>query len=71
MGGAAVPALVEALDTEDDFARAQAAAALLDIGSAAHAGEARLRELAASDRAGVREAAQGILDRLARLPGGT
>jgi HEAT repeat protein len=70
MGAAAVPALVEALDTDDDLARDRAAAALRDIGRPVHAGEARLKELAASRSAKVAEAAQRILDWLAKLPEG-
>ncbi len=70
MGAVAVPALVDALDTDDDFARDQAATALLDIGRPVHAGEARLRELAASQSTKVSEQAQRLLDWLASLPEG-
>lgn len=69
MGAPAVPALIEALETGDDFARDQAAKALYDIGWPVHAGEARLRELAAlAAESKVREQAQRLLDWLATLP---
>jgi len=61
LGAPAVPALVEALDTDDDFAREQAVKALHDIGRPVAAAEGRLRELASSGKPGVSEAAQGLL----------
>ncbi len=69
-GAVAVPALVDALDTDDDFARDQAATALYDIGKPVHAGEERLRELADSQSVKVSEQARRILDWLATLPQG-
>jgi HEAT repeat protein len=65
IGAPAVPALVEALATDDDFARDQAAKALFDIGDPVRASEPRLRELASSGDAKVKEQAQRILDWLA------
>lgn len=70
LGAVAVPALVEALDTDDDFARDQAAEALFQIGRPVHAGERRLRELAASQSVKVSEQAKRVLDWLAGLPDG-
>jgi HEAT repeat protein len=70
LGAVAVPALVEALDTDDDFARDQAATALFEIGKPVHAGEARLRELAASQSAKVSDQAKRLLEWLANLPHG-
>jgi len=70
MGAVAVPAIVDALDTDDDFARDQAAAALYAIGKPVHAGVGRLRELAGSNSVKVREQAQRLLDWLASLPEG-
>jgi len=70
MGAVAVPALVAALDTDDDFARDQAATALYAIGKPVHAGTGRLRELAGSHSVKVSEQAQRLLDWLASLPDG-
>jgi HEAT repeat protein len=70
LGAVAVPALVDALDTDDDFARDQAAEALFQIGRPVHAGERRLRELSASQSVKVSEQAKRLLDWLKSLPDG-